>query len=400
MPITQATTGSSRSAVPVIGETEGKKMKPLAETLVVSVEQALAAPLCTARLADAGARVIKIERAEGDFARGYDRAAKGTSSYFAWTNQGKESIALNFRDQEDAALLHRVLAKADVFIQNLAPGAMARAGFGSGELREKYPNLITVDITGYGESEVVSHLKAYDFLIQAEAGLTAISGGENEMGRIGVSICDIGAGMTCHAAVLEALLRREKTGQGASIAVSLFDVAADWMSVPLMHAEHGNGAPRRVGLRHPSMAPYGAFETSEGALTILSIQNEREWQRFCQEVLRSNAAGADPRFKSNNNRVQNRDALEEMIRAVSILLPQREFRERLANAGIAFGGVNSVDDLAGHPALRRRSVRTEGGATLDIPATPIRWLEDHDAPVLVGAPAIDQHGAAIRAEFA
>ncbi|MCA0952457.1 CaiB/BaiF CoA transferase family protein [Mameliella sediminis] len=375
-------------------------MKPLTGILVVSVEQALAAPLCTARLADAGARVIKIERSEGDFARGYDKAAKGSSSYFAWTNQGKESIALNFREAEDAALLDRVLSQADVFIQNLAPGAMARAGFGSAELREKYPQLITVDITGYGESEAVSHLKAYDFLIQAEAGLTAISGGENELGRIGVSICDIGAGMTCHAAVLEALLRREKTGQGTAIAVSLFDVAADWMSVPLIHAEHGKGAPKRVGLRHPSMAPYGAFETSEGALTILSIQNEREWQRFCQEVLRSNTAGADPRFESNNSRVQNRDALEEMITAVSIQLTQQDFRDRLANANIAFGGVNSVDDLGGHPALRRRSVSTEGGETLDIPAAPIRWLEDDAAPVMASAPAIDQHGSAIRAEFA
>ncbi|MBV7394101.1 CoA transferase [Mameliella alba] len=376
------------------------RMKPLTGILVVSVEQALAAPLCTARLADAGARVIKIERSEGDFARGYDKAAKGSSSYFAWTNQGKESIALNFREAEDAALLDRVLSQADVFIQNLAPGAMARAGFGSAELREKYPQLITVDITGYGESEAVSHLKAYDFLIQAEAGLTAISGGENELGRIGVSICDIGAGMTCHAAVLEALLRREKTGQGTAIAVSLFDVAADWMSVPLIHAEHGKGAPKRVGLRHPSMAPYGAFETSEGALTILSIQNEREWQRFCQEVLRSNTAGADPRFESNNSRVQNRDALEEMITAVSIQLTQQDFRDRLANANIAFGGVNSVDDLGGHPALRRRSVSTEGGETLDIPAAPIRWLEDDAAPVMASAPAIDQHGSAIRAEFA
>jgi crotonobetainyl-CoA:carnitine CoA-transferase CaiB-like acyl-CoA transferase len=375
-------------------------MKPLSGILVVSVEQALAAPLCTARLAEAGARVIKIERSEGDFARGYDRAAKGSSSYFAWTNQGKESLALNFRDHADAALLDRVLARADVFVQNLAPGAMARAGFGSAALREKYPGLITVDITGYGESEAVKHLKAYDFLIQAESGLTAISGGESEMGRIGVSICDIGAGMTCHAAVLEALLRREKTGQGTAIAVSLFDVAADWMSVPLIHAEHGSGAPRRVGLRHPSMAPYGAFPTAEGALTILSVQNEREWQAFCQEVLRSNTLGADPRFASNTERVANRAALEAIIVAVSERLPQQEFRARLARANIAFGGVNSVADLGSHPALRRRAVETETGETLTIPAAPVRWLEDGAARAAGAAPAIDQHGAAIRAEFA
>lgn len=375
-------------------------MKPLQDILVVSIEQALAAPLCTARLAEAGARVIKIERAEGDFARGYDRAAKGSSSYFAWTNQGKESLALDFRTGPDAALLEKIIAKADVFIQNLAPGAMARAGFGSEHLREKYPHLITVDITGYGESDAVKHLKAYDFLIQAESGLTGISGGQNEMGRIGVSICDIGAGMTSHAAVLEALLRRQKTGAGAAIAVSLFDVAADWMSVPLIHNEHGKGAPKRVGLRHPSMAPYGAFETNEGALTLIAIQNEREWQRFCQDVLRSNSAGTDTRFASNNARVANRRALEDLISGVSLSLTQAEFRNRLAAANIASGAVNSVDDLGRHPALRRRDVTTQDAETIAVPAPPIRWLDSDATAPLSAAPAIDQHGAALRVEFA
>lgn len=375
-------------------------MKPLKDILVVSIEQALAAPLCTARLVEAGARVIKIERPEGDFARNYDSAAKGTSSYFAWTNQGKESLALDFRAPEDAALLEKIIAKADVFIQNLAPGAIARAGFGSTKLRKKYPQLITVDITGYGESDAVKHLKAYDFLIQAESGLTGISGGANEMGRIGVSICDIGAGMTCHAAVLEALMRREHNGEGAALAVSLFDVAADWMSVPLIHGEYGNGAPKRVGLRHPSMAPYGAFETSEGALTLIAIQNEREWQRFCQEVLRSNAAGSDPRFVSNNKRVANRDALEALISDVSNGLSLQEFRNRLATANIAFGAVNSVDDLGQHPALRRRDVTTEDNETIAIPAPPIRWLDVDETDRPSAAPAINQHGPALRAEFA
>ncbi|NOD64727.1 MULTISPECIES: CaiB/BaiF CoA-transferase family protein [unclassified Ruegeria] len=375
-------------------------MKPLKDILVVSVEQALAAPLCTARLAEAGARVIKVERAEGDFARGYDRAAKGTSSYFAWTNQGKESLALDFRTEEDAALLHRIIAQADVFVQNLAPGAMARAGFGSAQLREMHPHLITVDITGYGASDAVKHLKAYDFLIQAESGLTGISGGINEMGRIGVSICDIGAGMTCHAAVLEALMRREMTGEGAALAVSLFDVAADWMSVPLMHSEYGKGAPQRVGLRHPSMAPYGAFETSEGALTLIAIQNEREWQQFCQEVLRSNTAGSDSRFASNNDRVANRDALEDLISKVSRELTLQEFRARLAAANIAYGAVNSVEALGNHPALRRREVTTEGNKTIAIPAAPIRWVDVEEVSPLSSSPAINQHGPALRAEFA
>lgn len=375
-------------------------MKPLEDITVVSVEQALAAPLCTARLAEAGARVIKIERTEGDFARGYDRAARGSSSYFAWTNQGKESLALDFRAPEDAALLDRIIACADVFVQNLAPGAMARAGFGSADLRRKHPQLITVDITGYGESEAVKHLKAYDFLIQAESGLTGVSGGANEMGRIGVSICDIGAGMTCHAAVLEALMRRGRTGEGAAVAVSLFDVAADWMSVPLIHSEHGAGAPKRMGLRHPSMAPYGAFETREGALTLIAIQNEREWQRFCRDVLRSDSAGKDPRFASNNSRVANREALEQLIARVSRELTLEEFRSRLAAANIAFGAVNSVEDLGRHPALRRRDVTTEDNETIAIPAAPIRWLDaEHSSPPSA-APAINQHGAALRAEFA
>lgn len=375
-------------------------MKPLEDITVVSVEQALAAPLCTARLAEAGARVIKIERTEGDFARGYDRAARGSSSYFAWTNQGKESLALDFRAPEDAALLDRIIACADVFVQNLAPGAMARAGFGSADLRRKHPQLITVDITGYGESEAVKHLKAYDFLIQAESGLTGVSGGANEMGRIGVSICDIGAGMTCHAAVLEALMRRGRTGEGAAVAVSLFDVAADWMSVPLIHSEHGAGAPKRMGLRHPSMAPYGAFETREGALTLIAIQNEREWQRFCRDVLRSDSAGKDPRFASNNSRVADRGALEQLIARVSRELTLEEFRSRLAAANIAFGAVNSVKDLGRHPALRRRDVTTEDNETIAIPAAPIRWLDaEHSSPPSA-APAINQHGAALRAEFA
>lgn len=373
--------------------------KPLSDVVVVSVEQALAAPLCTARLAEAGARVIKIERAEGDFARGYDQAALGTSSYFAWTNQGKESLTLNFREDEDADLLHRIIAKADVFIQNLAPGAMARAGFGSDVLRKKHPELVTLDITGYGESDAVRHLKAYDFLIQAESGLTGVSGGENEMGRIGVSICDIGAGMTAHAAVLEALLYRQKTGVGTSLAVSLFDVAADWMAVPLIHAEYGKGAPRRVGLRHPSMAPYGAFETSDGGLTLIAIQNEREWQKFCQTVISNDDAAKDSRFSSNNHRVANRPALEDMISTATRQMNQQQFRKLLGQAGIAFGGVNSVEDLGNHPALRRRGVKTEDGVTIDIPAPPIRWTSKFAAAPLSGAPAIGQHNKALREEF-
>ena len=226
-------------------------MKPLDGLLVVSVEQALAAPLCTARLAEAGARIIKIERAEGDFARGYDKAAKGDSSYFVWTNQGKESVVLDYRTPDDSALLHALIAKADVLVQNLAPGAMIRAGFGSEEMRKKHPKLITCDISGYEESPEMAAMKAYDLLVQAETGMVSISGGPGEMGRIGVSVCDIGAGMTAHAGVLEALIQRGITGTGSGVAVSLFDVAAECMTVPLIHYETGAGAPTRQGLRPP-----------------------------------------------------------------------------------------------------------------------------------------------------
>ncbi len=375
-------------------------MRPLEDILVISIEQALAAPLCTARLVDAGARVIKIERAEGDFARGYDKAACGSSSYFTWTNQGKESVTLNFREPEDAQILESLIAQADVFIQNLAPGAMARSGFGSQRLRKDYPKLVTMDITGYGESEEVRHLKAYDFLIQAESGLTGISGGVNEMGRIGVSICDIGAGMTCHAAIVEALLLRKETGVGASLAVSLFDVAADWMSVPLIHGEYGGRPPERVGLRHPSMAPYGAFETSEGALTLISIQNEREWKRFCQLVLQQETISCDARFTSNNDRVKNRNALEELITSVTTKITQQEFRHRLANADIAFGGVNSVAEVSQHPALRLIPVTTDKGQTIEIPAPPIRWLDGTGRKTPSPAPAIGEHNKNIQKEFA
>jgi len=291
-------------------------MKPLEGMLVVAIEQAVAAPLCTARLVDAGARVIKIERESGDFARLYDNAAGGESSYFTWLNHGKQSLLLDFKQREDAGLLHRIIARTDVLVQNLAPGAMERAGFGSSALRKVHPKLITCDISGYGDAPEVAHMKAYDLLVQAESGLIEISGGPGEPGRIGISLCDIGAGITAHGAILEALLLRERFGQGAGVAISLFDVAAEWMSVPYIHAVHGDGAPKRVGLHHPSIAPYGAYETSDGIKTILSIQNEREWVRLCGEVLQLPDLVTDVGFSSNTLRVKNRVALDQAIASV------------------------------------------------------------------------------------
>lgn len=373
-------------------------MRPLEGLLVVSIEQAVAAPFCTARLVEAGARVIKVERPAGDFARGYDQAALGDSSYFVWINQGKESVVLDFKTPADAELLHALIAKADIFVQNLAPGALERAGFGSASLRGKNPRLITCDISGYGEAEAVRELKAYDLLVQAESGLVDISGGPGERGRIGVSISDIGTGMTAHAAVLEALIKRSVTGKGSGVSMSLFDVTAEWMTVPLIHAEHGKGAPTRGGLHHPSIAPYGAYQTSDGIDTIVSIQNEREWIRYCEIVLQNPSIAIHKKFANNNLRVENRAALDAEIEAIVGGIDASEYRSRLAKADLAFGAVNTIADLANHIALRRRRIRTAEKDLLEIPATPIRW-SDTDPIDGKGIPAIGADTEKIREEF-
>ena len=367
---------------------------PLAGITVVAVEQAVAAPICTARLVDAGARVIKIERPEGDFARRYDDAAGGDSSYFGWANQGKESIVVDIKDPVDAALLHRMIAAADVFLQNLAPGALDRLGFGSDALRAAHPRLITCDISGYGDAPKVLAKRAYDLLVQAESGLIAVSGGPGELGRIGVSICDIGTGVTAYGAILEALIGRSVTGVGERLRVSLFDVAAEWMTVPFVqHAADGVG-PNRVGLHHPTIAPYGAYATADGSLTLISIQNEREWVRLCAEVLDSAELATDPRFDSNAARVANRPELEPIVCAIVVGLDRDTFRARLDAAAIAWGGVNTLDDLATHAALRTRTATSSFGVDFVLPAHPAR-VTAHGYVPTIGA-----HSDALRAEFA
>ena len=377
---------------------EDSIQRPLCGLLVVAMEQAVAAPLCTARLVDAGARVIKLERDVGDFARGYDEAARGDSSYFAWLNHGKESLTLNYKLDDDAELLRRLLAKADVFVQNLAPDTLARQGFSDERLRADYPTLITCNISGYGSNETVRELKAYDLLVQAESGLLSISGAPGAPGRIGVSLCDIGCGVTAHAGVLEALIQRGITGTGSSVNVSLFDVAAEWMSVPLIHEETGSGAPKPVGLRHPSIAPYGAYETVDGDLTLLSIQNETEWQRLCNSALQMPELLTDSRFKNNVDRVTHRDALETLLQSQIIQWDSQYFRRRLGQASIAFGAVNSVTDLASHRALRRRRIKSTNNEHLSLPAHPYREVPDGLVNVRK-IPSIGEHSDAIRREF-
>ncbi len=359
--------------------------KPLDGIVVVALEQAVAAPYCSSRLADAGARVIKIERPEGDFARGYDTAVFGESSYFVWINRGKESVKLDLSKPADKSALHNLVASADVFIQNLAPGAAARLGFGSAELRSQHPRLITCDISGYGESGPLHQLKAYDLLVQAESGLVAVSGAPGPWGRIGVSICDITAGMNSIIGIQQALLQRARTGVGSGIKVSLFDSAAELMAVPYLQTRYGGKAPQRVGLKHPTIAPYGSFTCADGRELVLSIQNEREWANFCHSFMHHGDLATDARFSSNKLRTANRAALEELIQEVFSVLPYADATQRLSDAQTAYGAVNSVQDLINHPQLRTRAMQVNGHTAL-IPATP--YITEWDDASFASAPAL------------
>jgi itaconate CoA-transferase len=371
--------------------------KPLAGLLVVSLEQAVAAPYCSARLADAGARVIKVERAEGDFARGYDSAVQGLSSYFVWLNRGKESLVADIKNPNDAALLHRLVARADVFIQNLAPGAAARSGFGSEDLRARHDRLITVDISGYGETGEYATMKAYDLLVQAESGLAMVTGHPAGPGRVGVSIADVGCGMNAYTGVLEALIERGAAGRGKGLKVSLFDAVADWMNVPLLYFEGTGKSPQRLGLAHPSICPYGAFATKDGALVLISIQNEREWATFCSAFLDSPELASQPGFENNNVRVANRAMVDERVGQTFATLTRDQAAAKLRASNTAYGFVNDLAALSHHPALRRTPVALPNGGVAEIVAPAvIRVGETLD---LGAVPAIGQNSAAIRTEF-
>src|SRR5215813_117771 len=288
---------------------------PLSGLLVVSLEQAVAAPMCTCRLADAGARVIKVERPEGDFARRYDDLVHGESAYFVWLNRGKESVVLDLARDADKALLEAMLARADIFIQNLKPGAIAKLGFAVARLRQKYPRLIACSISGYGESGPYAQRKAYDLLIQAESGLASITGGPEAPARVGVSVVDVAAGMNAYEAILEALIARGRSGQGTDLSVSMFDAVADWMTVPLLQHEGGK-TPKRVGLAHPTIAPYGVFKTRDGADVLISIQSDREWVVLARDVLGNAALADDPAFATNVERMKRRADTDAHVQAV------------------------------------------------------------------------------------
>jgi len=362
--------------------------------LVVSIEQAVAAPLCTSRLAMAGARVIKVERPEGDFARGYDQAVKGESAYFVWLNHGKESLVLDLKSPGDVDFLLGIISQADVFVQNLAPGATQRLGLGSEQLCGKFPRLVACDISGYGESGPYRDMKAYDLLVQCETGLAAITGSPDEPGRVGVSIADIACGLSAYAQILESLLARQKTGMGSHVEVSLFGSLADWMNVPYLQQVYGGKAPTRVGINHPTIAPYGAYQTGDGATLVIGIQNDREFRRFCEVVCAKPELAADPGFAHNPQRVLNRQTLDAEINLVFRGLGKKALIERLVEAAIAFSSLNSVEEFSQHPQLQLLTVDTAAGP-VDIIAPWGSARSGHYNRV----PGLGEHSDAIRKEF-
>jgi itaconate CoA-transferase len=367
---------------------------PLSGLLVVSLEQAVAAPMCTCRLADAGARVVKIERPEGDFARFYDDFAHGECSYFVWLNRGKESVVLDLGKAEDRALLEAMLARADIFVQNLKPGTVSKLGFPIARLRRDFPRLICCSISGFGESGPYAQRKAYDLLIQAEVGLASITG-TTAPSRVGVSVVDVATGMNAYEAILEALLARERGGEGTEISLSMFDAMADWMTVPLLQQEAGK-PPQRVGLTHASIAPYGAFPTRDGAEILIGVQNDREWRVLAEKVLGDAGLAANPDFATNRDRVRHRAEVDRRIAAISSTLDAARLTQQLAAADIAFARVNDTAELARHPHLRRITVGTPSGTvSYPAPAKQRSPASQHYGPV----PALGQHTASVRAEF-
>jgi itaconate CoA-transferase len=368
--------------------------RPLEGAFVVSLEQAVAAPMCTCRLADAGARVIKVERPEGDFGRYYDDLVHGECSYFVWLNRGKESVVLDLSKTEDKTLLAAMIARADVFVQNLKPGAVGKLGFPIKKLRGEHPRLICCSITGYGESGPLADRKAYDMLIQAESGLASITG-TAEPSRVGVSVCDIASGMNAYEAILEALITRQRTGEGAELSISMFDAMADWMTVPLLQQEAGF-PPKRVGLAHISIAPYGAFRSRDGIDILISIQSDREWRMLAEKVLGDTALAADPAFATNVERVKRRPETDGRVAAVFVAHDADALEQKLAAADIAFARVNTPADLSRHPHLRRITVGTPGGpVSYPAPARHCPSASRHYGPV----PALGEHTERVRAEF-
>ncbi|QVQ28838.1 CaiB/BaiF CoA transferase family protein [Achromobacter deleyi] len=376
-------------------------LNPLDGITVVALEHAVAAPFASRQLADLGARVIKIERpGVGDFARGYDGTVLGLSSFFVWANRGKESLCLNLEQTAERAVLQRLLGQADVFIQNLAPGATQRKGLDFPSLHAQFPKLIVCDISGYGDSGPFHQKKAYDLLIQAAAGLISVTGAPDAPARTGISIADISAGMYAYSGILTALLQRARTGAGLRVEVTMLEALAEWMSYPLNFAHYGGSPPARNGVAHPAIAPYGQYPAGDGKDIIFGLQNEREWVRFCVDVLQDPAVATDERFSSNVLRVINRQALDALIAECFAALSRDEVLRRLDEGGIANSALNSMHEVWDHPQLAARG-RWRDVAT---PAGPIRALLppatlSGTEAAMGDVPALGQHTEAILAEL-
>lgn len=376
-------------------------MLPLEGITVVSLEQAVAAPFATRQLADLGARVLKVERpGVGDFARGYDETVKGLSSYFVWLNRGKESIALDIKDPDDRAVLDGMLGSADVFVQNLLPGAVDRLSLDEKTLRERYPRLITCSISGYGSSGPYRTKKAYDLLIQCESGFLSVTGTPESPAKAGASIADISAGLYAYSGVLTALYERERTGTGSSFEVAMLDALGEWMSQPYLYAEYGGAPPPRSGVKHASIAPYGPYRTGDGATVFIGVQNEREWAVLCADVLGEPELAEDTRFVRNSLRVANDADLRVMLEAALAQLSAEQVEARLDEVGIANARLRTMAEFSNHPQLAARDRWRE----VESPAGPVRSLLP---PVNVRGreaamnrvPDLGEHTAAVRAEF-
>jgi itaconate CoA-transferase len=375
--------------------------RPLEGITVVSLEHAIAAPFCTRQLADMGARVIKVERpGVGDFARGYDERVNGLSSHFVWTNRSKESLTLNLKDADGKAIIDKLLDEADVLVQNLAPGAAAGLGLSAAVLHKKHPRLIVCDISGYGENGPYRDKKAYDLLIQSEAGFLSVTGTADEQAKAGCSIADIAAGMYAYSHILAALIKRGRDGKGSHIDLSMLESLTEWMSFPMYYAYQGASAPVRSGAEHATIYPYGPFTAGDGKVVMLGLQNEREWKVFCESVLQDPALAQDARFSTNSRRHENRGELRKLILDMFAPLTAQEVVARLDQAQIANASVNSMQDLWEHPQLAARERWTEVGSPAgNLPALLPPGVNNTFGFRMDPIPALGQHTDSILAKL-
>jgi len=375
--------------------------KDLDGVLVVTVEQAVAAPYTSCRLADAGARVIKVERPEGDFARNYDSNALGNSAYFVWLNRGKESVSLDLKNKDEFLLFKNIISKADILIQNLAPGAFDRLGLDLKELRKEYPRLITCSISGFGDDGPYKNQKAYDMLIQAETGVIDITGHPDKDGfdgraKVGPSVCDISAGMTAYQAILQALIKRGITGEGRHISVSMFNSLADWMNPFYLGYVYNQKTPKRNGMTHPIIVPYGAYSCKDNLTILIAIQNDREWVNLCKIVLEDEPMAYDSKFKTNSDRVLNRELTEKIIQDKFMKFEREELISKLEKASVAYGRISDMEQLKNHPQNNFLEIDTKNGVVKVLGPGAIH---DNYIPTVNKMPELNEHGEMIRAEF-